>query len=139
MCSLFNFVTLLESVNICCNFLYRSYFFPPGITEKVFFEVMKFATIYFEFTFDNFMYRQINGLPWVPLWALHWRIYLLVFMRGDCFVYHFVFYYIIGIWTILSFYSMMRINFSTFSIVFIQHRGLRLRKSPILNWYSWVY
>ena len=42
--------------------LYRSYLTPPDILEVVFVELMKFATTFIEFSFDNIMYRQVDGI-----------------------------------------------------------------------------
>lgn len=81
-------------------------------------------------------------LPWVPFWVLHWQIYLLVSMRWDLLVADFVLLlYRVSMW-ILSVYAMMKlkwINFSPFSMAFIQLWGLCSRKSPILNWPFWMY
>ena len=42
--------------------LYRSYLTPPDIPEVVFVELMKFATKFIKFSFDNIMYRQVDGI-----------------------------------------------------------------------------
>ena len=62
MCSLFTCVPILETFDICADMLYRSYLIPSDIPELVFVELMKFETISVEFSFDNFMYRQVDGI-----------------------------------------------------------------------------
>ena len=42
--------------------LYRRYPTPPDIPEVVFVELMKFATTPVEFSFDNVVYRQMDGI-----------------------------------------------------------------------------
>lgn len=122
VCSLFTCVPLLETINICCDFLYLSSFSSPDISEKGFFELMKFATSSVEFSLYNIMYLQIDGVvmgsPLGPALAYIFP----VFMRRNCFVVHFLLYYIVGMWMILFIYLMKLkwINFSPFPIVSIQ-------------------
>lgn len=52
----------METIDICCDMLYRSCLSPPDIPENVFVELMQFATMSVEFSFNNFMYRQIDGV-----------------------------------------------------------------------------
>ena len=42
--------------------LYRSYLTPPDIPAVVFVELMEFATTSVEFSFDNIMIRQVDGI-----------------------------------------------------------------------------
>lgn len=62
ICSLFTCVPLSEIIDICSDMLYRSNLTPPTIPENVFVELMKFATMSVDFSFDNIMYRQIDGV-----------------------------------------------------------------------------
>ena len=62
ICSLFTCVPILETIDICADMLYWSYLTPPDIPEVVFVELMKFATTSIEFSFDNIMYRQVDGI-----------------------------------------------------------------------------
>ena len=42
--------------------LYRNYLTPSDIPEVVFLELMEFTTTSVEFSFDNIMYRQVEGI-----------------------------------------------------------------------------
>ena len=42
--------------------LYQSHLPTPDIPEAVFFELWKFATTFAEFSFDNIMYIQVDGI-----------------------------------------------------------------------------
>ena len=67
MCSydisnLFTCVPILETIDICADFLYRGPISPPPIPENIFIELMKFATTSVEFSFNNIMYRRKDGV-----------------------------------------------------------------------------
>ena len=62
ICNLFTCVPILETIDICADMLYSSYLTPPDIPEVVFVELMKFASTSVEFSFDNIMYRQPEGI-----------------------------------------------------------------------------
>ena len=62
ICSLLICVPILETVDICADMLCRSYLSPPDIPEVLFVELMKFTTTSVEFSFDNIMYRKMNGI-----------------------------------------------------------------------------
>ena len=67
MCSfdisnLYTCIPILETIDICTDMLYRNYLTSPDIPEVVFVELMKFATTSVEFSFDNIMYRQVDGI-----------------------------------------------------------------------------
>ena len=72
--SLFTNVPLKETINICANALYRNDAdAQPLIFKAVFIELMKSATSGVEFSFNNIMYKQTDGvamgLPLVPALA----------------------------------------------------------------------
>lgn len=52
---------LINTIDICTDFLYRSQKSPPYIPENIFIELMKFATTSVEFSFNDIMYREIDG------------------------------------------------------------------------------
>ena len=60
--SLFTCFPILQTINICADMLYRSHLTTPDILEAVFVELLKFATTSVEFSFDNIMYRQVDGI-----------------------------------------------------------------------------
>ena len=60
--SLFTNVPLLETIRICLNQLYHSDLTPPDVAESVCFDMLKMATVNVEFSFDNIMYRQVDGV-----------------------------------------------------------------------------
>ena len=62
ICSLFACVTILEIINICADMLYQIYLTPTDIPEVGFVELMKFATASVKFSFNNIMYRQVDGI-----------------------------------------------------------------------------
>ena len=62
ICSLFTCVPILETIDICADMLYQTYLTPPDIPEVVFLELMKFPTTSVEFSFDNIMCRQVDGI-----------------------------------------------------------------------------
>ena len=62
ICCLFTCVPILETINICVDMLYRSHLPHPDIPEAVFVELLKFATTSVEFSFDNIIYRQVDGI-----------------------------------------------------------------------------
>ena len=62
ICSLFTNVPLAETIEICTKTLYDGHLPTPVIPKHVFIELMKTATTSFEFSFNNIMYRQIDGV-----------------------------------------------------------------------------
>ena len=62
ICSLFTNVSLVETIEICTKTLYDGHLPTPVISKHVFIELMKTATTSVEFSFNNIMYRQIDGV-----------------------------------------------------------------------------
>ena len=60
ICSLFTNVPLAETIEICTKTLYKRS--PPYSTKHVFIELMKTATTSDEFSINNIMFRQIDGV-----------------------------------------------------------------------------
>ena len=60
--SLFTNVPLSEVIHICIDQLYHNDIEPPDIPEHVFNEMLLMATTNVQFSFDNNMYRQIDGV-----------------------------------------------------------------------------
>ena len=61
--SLFTCIPIEEVIEICATELYNdANITPPEFDKSVFIELMRFATCSIEFSFDNIMYRQVNGL-----------------------------------------------------------------------------
>ena len=62
ICSLFTNVPLAETIEICTKILYDGHLPTPIIPKHVFIELMKTATTSVEFSFNNIMYKQIDGV-----------------------------------------------------------------------------
>ena len=62
ICSLFTNVPLAETIEICSQALYNGDLPEPIIPKHVFTDLMKIATFSVEFSFNNCMYRQIDGV-----------------------------------------------------------------------------
>ena len=62
ICSLFTNVPLAETIEICTKTLYDGHLPTPVIPKHVFIELMKTETTSVEFSFNNIMYRQIDGV-----------------------------------------------------------------------------
>ena len=60
--SLFTNVPLVEVLKICIDQLYNSDISPPCFPQDVCYELLKLATTNVEFSFDNTMFRQIDGV-----------------------------------------------------------------------------
>ena len=60
--SLFTNIPLMEVTNICLDHLYHSDITPPNIPEEVCRELLTMATVNVEFSFNNHMYRQVDGV-----------------------------------------------------------------------------
>ena len=60
--SLFTNVPLSDTIKICADALYRSEHKSPPFPEEVFIELMETATRSVEFSFDNEMYQQKDGV-----------------------------------------------------------------------------
>ena len=60
--SLFTNVPLTKTIEICTKTLYDSHLPTPVISKHVFIELMKTATTSVEFSFNNIMYRQFDGV-----------------------------------------------------------------------------
>ena len=60
--SLFTNVPLTEVINICISQLYHSEITPPGIPEMVCHELLKMSTVNVQFSFNNEMYMQVDGV-----------------------------------------------------------------------------
>ena len=52
-----------ETINICADALYSGNLRAPSFPREVFIELMQTTTKSIEFSFNNIMYRQIDGLP----------------------------------------------------------------------------
>ena len=63
MTSLFINVPVDEVISICVDFLYHSPFISvPSFPESVFVELMELATKSVSFSFNDTMYRQVDGI-----------------------------------------------------------------------------
>ena len=62
VCSLFTNVPLAETIEICSQALYNGDLPEPIIPKHVFTDLMKIVTSSIEFSFNNCMYRQIDGV-----------------------------------------------------------------------------
>ena len=62
ICSLFTNVPLDETFQICADTLYSGKFIPPDFPKAVFIEFMHMATSGVEFSFNNTMFRQTDGI-----------------------------------------------------------------------------
>ena len=60
--SLFTNVPLNEAIDICAFLLFHSGGEPPSLSESVFRELMMWATRNVEFSFNDVMYAQIDGV-----------------------------------------------------------------------------
>ena len=56
VCSLYTSIPLEETIEICCDVLFRSSLPKPAFPESVFKHLMNFATSSVEFSFNNIMY-----------------------------------------------------------------------------------
>ena len=70
--SLFTNVPIDETIEICLNTLYHSDMKPPKISEALLKKLLLKATRGVEFSFDNMMYRQIDGVAMGPRWVRCW-------------------------------------------------------------------
>ena len=62
VCSLFTNVPLAATIDICADALYNGELIPPPFPRAVFDELMQTATPSVEFSFNNIMHRQIDGV-----------------------------------------------------------------------------
>ena len=62
VCSLFTNVPLAETIEICADAQYSGELTPPPFPRAVFVELMQTATSSVEFSFNNIMHRQIDGV-----------------------------------------------------------------------------
>ena len=77
--SLFTNVPLEEGIFICADFLYRSPLTSVlSFPETVFMELMELVS----FSFNDTLYRQVDGISMGFLWTLFLLIFLLGFMRN---------------------------------------------------------
>ena len=60
--SLFTNVPLTETIQICANKLYENEQNSPPFSKDIFIELMNMATSSVEFSFNNIMYKQIDGI-----------------------------------------------------------------------------
>jgi len=60
--SLFTNVPLDETIQICPDTLYNGDLIPPVFSKEIFIELMYIATKSVQFSFDNIMYQQIDGV-----------------------------------------------------------------------------
>ena len=60
--SLFTNVPLAETIEICADALYNSVLTPPPFPRNIFVELMQTATCSVEFSFNNIMHKQIDGV-----------------------------------------------------------------------------
>ena len=62
VCSLFTYVPLAETIEICADALYNGELTPPPFPHAIFVELMQTANSSVEFSFINIMHRQIDGI-----------------------------------------------------------------------------
>ena len=62
LCSLFTNVPLAETIEICADALYNGELTPPPFLRAVFVKLMQTATSSVEFSFNNIMHQQIDGV-----------------------------------------------------------------------------
>ena len=62
ICSLLSNVPLVETIQICSDALYGCELIPPDYPWEIFVELMNTATKLVESSFNNNMYKQIDGL-----------------------------------------------------------------------------
>ena len=62
VCSLFTNVPLAETIETCADALYDGELTPPPFPRAVFVELMQTATSSVEFSFNNIMHRQVDGV-----------------------------------------------------------------------------
>ena len=60
--SLFTNVPLVETIQTCADSLYGGELIPPDYPQEIFVELMNTATKSVEFSFNNNMYKQIDGV-----------------------------------------------------------------------------
>ena len=60
--SLFTNIPLGETIQICADSLYESNLTPPIMDKDVFIELINIATTSVEFSFNNKMYKQMDGV-----------------------------------------------------------------------------
>ena len=75
-------IPLDETINICTGALYNSNLILSSFSKKTFCQLMYSASKFLEFNFDNTMYQQIDGLPWVILLVLLLPIFLWDFTNN---------------------------------------------------------
>ena len=62
VCSLYTSISFEETIEICSDVLFRSALPKTAFPESVFKHLMNFVTSSVEFSFNNIMYRQIDGV-----------------------------------------------------------------------------
>ena len=62
ICSLFTNIPSVETIEVCTETLYNGHLPTPVLPTHVFIELMKTATTSVEFSFNNIIYMQINGV-----------------------------------------------------------------------------
>ena len=60
--SLFTNIPLAETIQICADTFYDGDLSPPQFSKEIFIELMNVATTSAEFSFNNVMYQQIDGV-----------------------------------------------------------------------------
>ena len=55
-------VPLAETIQICADALYGGQLIPPDYPEEIFGELKNTATVWVEFSFNNNIYKQIDGV-----------------------------------------------------------------------------
>ena len=60
--SLFTNVPITETIEICTKTIYDGHLPTPVLPKHVFIELIKTATTSVEFSFNNIMYKQIDGV-----------------------------------------------------------------------------
>ena len=55
-------MTMSATIQICADTLYDGDLSPPQFSKEIFIELMNIATTFAEFSFNNVMYKQIDGI-----------------------------------------------------------------------------
>ena len=82
--SLFKNVPLTEVTQICCEYLYNSGLTPPTIPRNIFVELRTLATTNVDFSFNQTLFKQVDGVAMgSPLGSIR-LIFLLGILKLNC-------------------------------------------------------